>query len=56
VKKRAKIFAAQYKKLKSDPGYKSPEESRGSLSNGSNESDSKEHEDAGGTSDRSSNS
>ena len=56
AKKRAKIFAAQYEKLKSDLGYKSPEESSGSLSSGSNESDSSEHEDAGGTSDSSSNS
>jgi len=38
VKKKAKIYAMQYKKLKSDLGYKSPEESDGSLSSGSSES------------------
>jgi len=37
VKKKAKIYSMQYEKLKSDLGYKSPEESSGSLSSGSND-------------------
>jgi hypothetical protein len=39
AKKKAKIYGTQYQKMKSDLGYKSPEESDGSLSSGSSDSE-----------------
>ena len=41
AKKKAKIYGMQYEKMKSGLGYKSPEESNGSLSSDSSDSDTK---------------